>query len=136
MSELQDARSTFTSLTKASSGTPGSAESTPNSSYILYQLGQALTCAGREQEAKKVLAELRLRRALDVWSKTRQHDVNAAVQGRVVDAFVAAGKLDEAILFLTDILHRQSNVPWHWPASRRLLRQTRPNRAALPNSAA
>jgi predicted Zn-dependent protease len=86
------------------------ADSMLDSCFILYQLGQALTRAGRDQEAKSVLAELRWRRALDVWSKTRQRDVNAALQGRVVDAYVAAGKLEDAVLFLTDILHRQPNA--------------------------
>ena len=82
LSELQDARSTFTSLTIGLPRAPASAESMLNSSYILHQLGQALTCAGREQEAKSP-GRAAVASSLGRVVQDQEHDVNAAVQGRL-----------------------------------------------------
>jgi predicted Zn-dependent protease len=93
------------------------AEQKMDASIILYLLGQALARAGREAEAKRVIGEMQLHRALAVWSVNKLRDVNAGLQREVVDAFVAAGKPDDAVRFLTDILARQPDAT----GTRRLL---------------
>jgi len=99
-------------------------------SFVLYQLSLALARAGRDTEAKTVLAEMQLRQALALWSEDRQRDTNAALQSRVVEACVAAGKSDDAVKFLHDILGRKPDA-----AGTRLLladcyeSQGRPDRA-------
>jgi predicted Zn-dependent protease len=83
------------------------AEQKLDHSIILYLLSQALARAGRDPEAKKVVGEMQLYRALAVWAADKLRDVNEGLQREVVDAFVAAGKPDEAVRFLGDILGRQ-----------------------------
>lgn len=87
------------------------AEQALDRSIILFQLSQALARAGRDQEAKRVVAEMQWPRALALWSADKQRDINPALQGEVVDAYVAAGKVDDAVAFLSDILRRQPNTP-------------------------
>jgi predicted Zn-dependent protease len=77
----------------------------------LYQLGVTLDRVGRHDEGKKVLAEMRWRQALGLWSEDEHRDDNAALQERVVEAFEAAGKTDDAVRFLTDILKRNPRAP-------------------------
>jgi tetratricopeptide (TPR) repeat protein len=72
----------------------------------LYPLSLALERAGRHDEGKKVLAEMLWRQALALWSEDTHRDDNAGLQERVVEAMLAAGKGDEAVRFLTDILKR------------------------------
>jgi tetratricopeptide (TPR) repeat protein len=86
------------------------AEQSLDRAIILFQLGQTLARAGRDREAKQVIAEMQLPRVLALWTGDKQRDVNAPLQREVVDAYVAAGKLDEAIAFLTDILRRLPNA--------------------------
>jgi tetratricopeptide (TPR) repeat protein len=86
------------------------AEQSLDRGVIFFQLGQTLARAGRDREAKQVLAEMQLPRAWALWSADKQRDVNAPLQREVVDAYVAAGKLDGAIAFLTDILRRLPNA--------------------------
>ena len=92
---------------ESATGTQVLAEQSLERSVIPFLLGQALARAGRDKEAKRVLAEMQLRRALALWSDDKLRDVNAALQGEVVDGYVGAGKLEEAIAFLADILRRQ-----------------------------
>jgi predicted Zn-dependent protease len=77
----------------------------------LYELSQALARAGREDEAKKALAELECRQALSNWKSLPLHHDNVALQERVVQALLAVGKTDEAIRFLSDILMRLPQAP-------------------------
>ncbi len=86
------------------------AEQTLDRTFVLYRLSQALARAGRDQEANNALTEMQWRRAMILWSDDKQRDVNTPLQGRVVDAYCAAGKLDEAVAFLTDILSRQPDA--------------------------
>jgi len=102
------------------------AEQKMDPSIILYLLSQALARAGRDAEAKKVVGEMQLHRALAVWSVNKLRDVNAGLQREVVDAFVAAGKSDDAVRFLTDILTRQSDAAAR-AGSSRMLRKTGQN---------
>jgi predicted Zn-dependent protease len=82
------------------------AEQSLDRSVILFQLSEALARAGRAKESKLVLAEMQLRRALNLWNTDKLRDVTASLQGEVVHAYLDAGKTDEAIKFLTDILGR------------------------------
>jgi tetratricopeptide (TPR) repeat protein len=86
------------------------AEQSLDRSIILFQLGQTLARAGRDKEAKRVLAEMQWPRALALWTSDKQRDVNAALQKEVVDAYIAADKLDAAVTFLNDILRRQPDA--------------------------
>jgi tetratricopeptide (TPR) repeat protein len=98
---------------------------------MLYQLSVALDRAGRHQEAQQALAEMQWRRALGLWSEDNLRDENAGLQGRVVQAYLAAGKTDEAVRFLTGILERNPRAA----GAHRLLadcydKQGQPERAA------
>jgi predicted Zn-dependent protease len=86
------------------------AEQTLDRTFILYQLSQALARADRPQEAADALHEMQWRRARLLWSEDPQRDANAALQGRVVDAYLADGKPEEAITFLTEILSRRPDA--------------------------
>ena len=86
------------------------AEQSLDRAIILFQLGQSLARAGRDREAKQVIAEMQLPRVLALWTGDKQRDVNAPLQREMVDAYLAAGKLDEAIAFLNDILRRLPNA--------------------------
>lgn len=77
---------------------------------IMFQLGQALGRAGREEEARRVWAEMRWRRALNLWATDKLRDVNPSLQGEVVHAYLEAGKTELAVNFLKDILRRQSGI--------------------------
>ena len=83
------------------------AEQTLDRTFVLYQLSQALARAGRDREAAEALHEMQWRRARLLWSEDPQRDANTALQGRVVEAYVTAGKPEEAIAFLTEILSRR-----------------------------
>ncbi len=83
----------------------------------LYELGLALTRAGRPKEAQAAFAEVQCRQALALWSKDNNRDHNIGIQQRVVEAFLAAGKANEAIRFLTGILERNPRAD----GARRLL---------------
>src|SRR5207244_3423494 len=72
----------------------------------LYQLNMALTRACKEEEARKVRAELECKRAMELWSGSESRDANIELQSRVVDALLAAGKTEDAIQFLNGILQR------------------------------
>ena len=86
------------------------AEQILDRTFVLYQLSQALARAGRDREAADALHEMQWRRALLSWSEDSQRDANAALQGRVVDAYLAAGKAEDAITFLTEILSRRPDA--------------------------
>lgn len=81
-------------------------QSGPEKVPALYELSLVLARAGREAEANKALADMRLIQALGLWEEDQQKDTNAALQARVVDAMRAAGKTDEASRFLNGILRR------------------------------
>lgn len=83
----------------------------------LYQLSVALTRAGREDEAKKVLADMQCRRAMGLWETDEHRDTSPALQARVVEALEVAGRADEAVHFLTGILDRNPGAA----GTRRLL---------------
>jgi predicted Zn-dependent protease len=76
----------------------------------LYQLSLALARAGRDAEGKQVLADMRCRQELGLWSTDPHRDDNAGLQARVVEALGAAGKADDAVRFLKDILQRNPNA--------------------------
>jgi tetratricopeptide (TPR) repeat protein len=99
---------------------------------VLYQLSAALTRAGRDEEAKQALAEMQWRRALAIWSQNDQRDENPAVQARVVEAMLAAGKIDDAVQFLNGILSRNPKAPagTHELLAKCFERQGHPERAA------
>jgi tetratricopeptide (TPR) repeat protein len=79
----------------------------------LYELSEALSRAGRRDEAKKALAELDWRLALGLWSKYEHRDENPGLQERVVRAMLAAGETEQAVNFLTGILERNPKAPPH-----------------------
>ena len=78
----------------------------PEQIRALYQLSLALTRAGQEDEAKKVLAELRWRQALETWSRDPHRDAQTELQIPVFETLVAAGKTTEALRFLEGIVQR------------------------------
>jgi tetratricopeptide (TPR) repeat protein len=84
----------------------------------LYELGEALTRAGRDDEAKQVFTELEWRQTLGLWSNHEYRDANVGLQTRVVEAMLAAGKVDDAVQFLSGILARNRQAP---PAVHELL---------------
>jgi predicted Zn-dependent protease len=86
------------------------AEQKLDRTFVLYQLSQALARAGRDREASDALHEMQWRRALMLWTEDSQRDANTALQSRVVDAYLAAAKPEEAIAFLTEILSRLPNA--------------------------
>jgi predicted Zn-dependent protease len=88
-------------LLQQAAATPG-ADGLP----ALHLLGMVLARAGREEEARKAQTEMHWRRALVIWSEDEHRDDNAALQERVVEALLGAGKTDEAVRFLTDIMQR------------------------------
>jgi predicted Zn-dependent protease len=92
-------------LLKQAADAPG-----PEGLSALYQLSLALSRAGREEEATKALAEMQWRQAMDLWSTDDHRDDNSGLQARVVEALLAAGKADEAVRFLTDILARKPDA--------------------------
>lgn len=97
----------------------------------LYELGLALSRAGRAEEAKKAFTEMHCRQAYALWSKDPNRDHNLGLQQRVVEAFLAAGKANDAIRLLTGILERNPRAE----GARRLLaecydNQGQPGRAA------
>jgi predicted Zn-dependent protease len=99
----------------------------------LHELSTALARAGRNDEAKQVLAELQWRRALFFWTKDKNRDDNPGLQEWVVETMRAAGKTEDAIRFLTEILRRNPNAA----AARQLLascsdKQSQPKSAAPP----
>jgi predicted Zn-dependent protease len=89
-------------LFRKASASPG-----PEGLAMLYPLGLALERAGRHEEGQKVLAEMQWRHALALWSEDEHRDDNAGLQERVVEALLAAGKGDEAVRFLQDVLRRR-----------------------------
>src|SRR5262249_42392142 len=58
----------------------------PEGLAALYPLSLALERAGRHDEAQKVLAEMRWRQALALWSEDGHRDDNPGLQERVVEA--------------------------------------------------
>ena len=82
----------------------------PEGLAMLYPLSLALERAGRHDESQQVLAEMLWRQALALWSEDEHRDDNVGLQERVVEALLAAGKGDEAVRFLKDILRRGHNV--------------------------
>jgi predicted Zn-dependent protease len=96
------------------------AAATPGSQGFrwLYDLSQALARAGRDAEAAEVLREAQWRRALAHWSLDEDRDKNPALQEGVVRAYLVAGKTDDAVRFLTDILKRNPDAG---PGTRQLL---------------
>jgi predicted Zn-dependent protease len=92
-------------LLKEAAAAPG-----PEGLSALYQLSLTLSRAGRDEEGKKVLVEMQWRQALDLWSTDEHRDDNSGLQARVVEAMLAAGKADEAVRFLTDILGRKPDA--------------------------
>lgn len=113
-------------LLKQAADAPG-----PEGLSALYQLSLALSRVGREDEGKKALAEMQWRQAMDLWATDDHRDDNSGLQSRVVEALLAAGKADEAVRFLTDILARKPDAA----GTRRLLadcyeKTGRPERAA------
>ena len=86
-------------------------KTSPDGTEGLYELSDALVRAGRGEEAKKVLAELEWRQALGLWEKYEHRDDNPGLQERVVEAMLVAGKTDDAVRFLTDILKRNPQAP-------------------------
>jgi predicted Zn-dependent protease len=72
----------------------------------LYDLSLALQRAGRADEAAAVLREAQWRRALAHWAADEDRDDNPPLQEGVVQAYLADGKIDDAIGFLSDILQR------------------------------
>ncbi len=97
----------------------------------LYQLSVALARIGQDKEAKQVVAEMLWRQALDLWSRDTQRDTNLVLQGRVVDALVAAGHPQDAIHFLNRIIQEspQAAAPHQLLASL-YEKQGQPERAA------
>jgi tetratricopeptide (TPR) repeat protein len=93
-------------------------KTSPDGTEGLYELSEALVRAGRDEEAKKVLAELEWRQALGIWSRYEHRDDNPGLQERVVTAMLAAGKTDDAVNFLSGILERNRRAP---PATHQLL---------------
>ncbi len=79
----------------------------PEATSALSPLSRALARAGRADEARRTAAELQWRLAFDLWSTDAHRDGNPGLQARVVEAMLAAGKRDEAVRFLTDILERK-----------------------------
>jgi len=93
-------------------------KTSPDGTEGLYELSEALVRAGRDAEAKKVLAELEWRQALGIWSRYEHRDDNPGLQERVVAAMLAAGNTEDAVHFLTGILERNPQAP---PATHQLL---------------
>jgi predicted Zn-dependent protease len=91
-------------LFRKASASPG-----PEGLAMLYPLGLALERAGRHEESQQVLAEMQWRQALALWSEDEHRDENVGLQERVVEALLAAGKTDEAVRFLQDVLRRGRN---------------------------
>jgi tetratricopeptide (TPR) repeat protein len=83
----------------------------PDGAEGLFELSEALFGAGRADEARKVQREMQWRQALGLWSRYEHRDANVGLQERVVEAYLAAGKIDEAVRFLTDILGRNPEAP-------------------------
>lgn len=110
LAAVQDRQMSLHQEGQRSTSTQVFAEQKMDASILLYLLSQALARAGRDVEAKKVVGEMQLYRALAVWSTDKLRDVNAGLQREVVDAFVAAGKPDDAVRFLSDILKRQPDA--------------------------
>jgi predicted Zn-dependent protease len=96
-----------------------------------YELSLALERAGRGKEAKEVLAGLREREAWTLWEEDKHRDDNPGLQARVVETLLAAGKVGDAVRFLTELLARNP----HAAGAHELLaecydRQGQPERAA------
>jgi predicted Zn-dependent protease len=83
----------------------------PDETLGLYELGEALTRAGRAVEAKKVFAELEWRQTLGLWNKHEYRDSNFGLQTRVVEAMLAADKVDDAVKFLAGALAQNPKAP-------------------------
>jgi predicted Zn-dependent protease len=98
----------------------------------LFELSEALLRAGRDDEAKTVQHELQWRQALGLWSKYEHRDDNPGLQARVVEAMLTAGKTDDAVHFLADILERNPQAPpgTHELLARCYVKQGQPERAA------
>ncbi len=78
-------------------------EENPQQSAARYYLSQALARTGQEQEAKRVLAEMQSRQALDLLKK-EGYPENAAIQVRVAEALLAADQSEAAVRLLENIL--------------------------------
>ena len=91
-------------LLRKASASPG-----PEGVAMFYPLGLALERAGRHEEGRQALAEMQWRQALALWSEDEHRDENVGLQERVVEALLAAGKTDEAVRFLQDVLRRGRN---------------------------
>jgi predicted Zn-dependent protease len=100
-------------LLRQSAAAPG-----PDAYARLFDLSVGLARAGRGEEADAVVREAQWHRALELWTEDEDRDRSAPLQGRVVEAYLAAGKADDAVRFLTDILKRNPNAD---PGTRRLL---------------
>jgi predicted Zn-dependent protease len=77
----------------------------------LYELSLALEAAAKHDEAKKVLTEMQWRRALQIWSTNEQKYASPGAQEQVVQAMLAAGKTDDAVTFLCEILKQNPGAP-------------------------
>jgi predicted Zn-dependent protease len=97
----------------------------------LYQLSVALARVGRDKDAQQVVAEMQWRQALELWAKDTQRDTNLVLQGRVVDALLAAGHMPEAIRFLNNIVRESpSAAAPHQLLASLYEKQGQPERAA------
>jgi tetratricopeptide (TPR) repeat protein len=98
----------------------------------LFELSEALVRAGRNAEAKQVVADLQCREAHALWSKYEHRDDNLGLQERVVQALLAADRADGAIQFLTDILGRNPHAP---PGTHELLAVCYERKGQAPEAA-
>jgi predicted Zn-dependent protease len=96
-----------------------------------YQLSLALAQAGREEEARRVMAEVRAMQEAEVLdtARTLQPD-NLALQVRAAEALLADGKTEQGLALLQKVLRRDpANGPAHRALARHYDRHGQPDKA-------